>query len=473
MRNKASLRAQRSNPAAMPGLLDCFVATLLAMTIFLTANSALAKSPVLSIQDVTSPGGIKAWLVEDHSVPVIAMNFGFRGAGTVNDPEDKQGLVRMLSNTMDEGAGDLNSQAFQKELLDLSISLSFGASRDDFTGSLRTLTRNKDRAFALLALALTKPRFDEEPVGRMRAANQSRIRGSMSDPEWIAARLENDIAFAGHPYARNSGGTLSSLDKIRPDDLRNYHKSHLGKNDLVVAVAGGITKEQLAALLDTVFGALPNLPPHDPAPALTLQNAGSVTVYKRDIPQTVIEIIQPGIDVKDPDYQTAQIMNFILGSSGFGSRLMEEIREKRGLTYGIYTSLMNMDDFDGLTVGTSTENKNAGNVIALTKAEFSKMKSMPVSDKELQDAKTYLIGSLPLSLTSTGEIAGVLLSLQMDDLPIDYLDRRAQAIEAATAADVQRVAQKILAEDKMVTVLVGQPEDIKDFKTLDTVPNVE
>lgn len=453
--------------------MDCFAAFLLAITVLFCAGGAYAKDPVLKIQEVTSAGGIKSWLVEDHTVPVIAMNFGFKGAGTVNDPADKQGLVRMLSNTMDEGAGELTSQAFQKELLDLSISLSFGASRDDFTGGVKTLTRNKDRAFALLALALTKPRFDEEPVGRMRAANQSRIRGSMSDPEWIAARLENDIAFAGHPYARNSGGTLSSLDKITPDDLRNYHKSHLGKNDLVVAVAGDITKEQLSVLLDQVFGALPNLPAIDPAPALTLQNAGSITVYKKDIPQTVIEMIQPGIDVKDPDFQTAQIMNFILGSSGFGSRLTEEIREKRGLTYGIYTSLMNMDDFDGLNVGTSTENKNAGNVIALTKAEFAKMKNEPVSDKELQDAKTYLIGSLPLSLTSTGDIAGVLLSLQMDDLPIDYLDRRAQAIESATVADVQRVAKKVLAEDALVTVLVGQPEGVKDFKTVETVPNVE
>ncbi|MCC7304906.1 MAG: insulinase family protein [Alphaproteobacteria bacterium] len=468
------LRGGRRPTKQSSFFLDCFAT--LAMTVFvlfiiLPAHAADKK--ILDIQEVTSPGGLKAWLVEDHTVPVIALDFAFRGAGAINDPADKQGLSRMLSNTMDEGAGDIDSQSFQKELRDLSISLHFSSGRDDFGGSVKTLTRNKARAFELLRLALTSPRFDAEPVERMRAANQSRVRSSLSDPDWIAARLLNDRAFAGHPYAQNSGGTLTTLAAITPEDLRNFHKNHLGKNDLVVAVAGDLTKEELASLLDTVFGAMPNLPPHDPPPAFTLQNAGTVTLYKKDIPQTIVEIMQPGIDQHDPDYHLAQIMNFVLGSSGFGSRLTDEIREKRGLTYGIYTSFMNMRFFNGMTLSTSTENKSAAEVLSLIKSEWAKMKAAPITEKELQDAQSYLIGSLPLALTSTDDISGLLLSLQTDDLPIDYLERREAALRAATPAEVQRVAQKILDESKMTAILVGQPVDLKDFKTAEKIPNAE
>ncbi len=438
-----------------------------------SAGPAFAAGKVLDIQEVTSSSGIKAWLVEDHSVPVIAMEFGFRGAGSALDPADKQGLSRMLSNTIDEGAGDLDSQTFQKELRDLSISLAFKSERDDFTGSLKTLTKNKARAFELLTLALTTPRFDNEAVTRMREANLSRVRAALSDPEWIAARLLNDAAFAGHVYAQNSGGTLSSLKKISPADLKDFHKKYLGRNNVVVSVAGDMTKEELATALDSIFAAMPVVTmPALPAET-TVQNTGKTTIFKQDIPQTIVEIMQPGIDRRDPDYQAAQIMNFVLGSSGFGSRLTEEIREKRGLTYGIYSYFIGMRHFDGLQVSTSTENRNVAEVISLTKAEWEKMKTEPVTEAEMNDAKAYLIGSLPLGLTSTDDIAGLMLSLQIDDMPINYLEQREAAIKSATPADVQRVAQRILDANKMTVVLVGMPEGIDNGTIVEKLPNAE
>lgn len=445
----------------------------LALLIVFVAGPAYARDKVLDIQEVVSPGGIKAWLVEDHSVPVIAMKFGFKGAGAVLDPADKQGLSRMLSNTMDEGAGELDSQTFQKELRDLSIGLSFGSDRDDFSGSLKTLTQKKKRAFELTALALTKPRFDEEPVARMRESNKSRIRSSITDPEWIAARILNDEAFKGHVYAQNSGGSLTSLDKIGPADLKAFHNNYIGKNNLTVAVAGDITKEELAATLDQVFGGLPVVNPPSAIPATGLQNEGKIFVYKKEIPQTIIEMMQPGIDRLQPDYQTAQVMNFVLGSSGFGSRLTEEIREKRGLTYGIYSSFLDMTYFDGLTVSTSTENKNTAEMLSLVKAEWEKMKTAPITAEELADAKSYLIGSLPLGLTSTDDIAGLMLSLQIDGLPRDYLEQREEKIKNTTPADVQRVAGELLDPGKMITVLTGNPENITGAVAIENLPNVE
>ncbi len=457
-----------------------------------------AQAGLLNIQEVKSAGGLTAWLVEDHSIPVLSMDFGFKGAGSAQDPQDRQGLARMASNTMDEGAGDLDSQAFQGELQNRVIALQFGATRDHFTGSLKTLTKNKDRAFALLQMALTQPRFDSEAIRRMSAANQSRIRSSLSEPDWIAARLQNDKAYAGHPYTMNSGGTLTSLSKISRSDLRNFHKTLLGKNNLVVAVAGDITPQELAIKLDETFGLLPAVTV-PPVPDLTLQNQGKTYLYRQDIPQTVIEILQPGIAQTDPRYHSAQVLNFVLGSSGFGSRLTEEIREKRGLTYGIYSALNTMDHLDTLSVSSSTANANVAPLLSLIKTEFNRLKTAPVSATEITDAKNYLVGSLPLSLTSTDKISGLLLSLRLDDLPMDYLDRREKAIKATSLEDLKTLAQTLLTPEHFVTILLGNPPEThagpptpaqpaqkgkektpekpqktaSGFEMIDTIPNVE
>ncbi|MEZ5918854.1 MAG: pitrilysin family protein [Alphaproteobacteria bacterium] len=337
---------------------------------------------------------------------------------------------------------------------------------------MKTLSKNKERAFELLKLVVNEPRFDKDPVERMSKANQSRIRSSLSDPDWIAARLMNDVAFAGHPYALNSGGTLSTLNAITPADLKAFHKARLGRNNVMVAVSGDITPEEVRIRLDELFGDLPEASLTPPAD-LTVQNSGKTFVYERDMPQTLIEIMQPGIDTHDPDYHAAQVMNFILGSSGFGSRLTTEIREKRGLTYGIYSTFYNLDHLFGFTVSTSTKNENVPEMLSLIQKEFQTMLSDNVSKKELEDAKSYLIGSLPLSLTSTDKIAGLLLSLQLNGRLANYLELRENAIESVSVKDVRRVAERILTPENFTTVLVGKPEGLDNATPIKKIPNAE
>jgi zinc protease len=441
--------------------------------LFVVQPSWAQDDRFLDIREVASPGGITAWLVEDHSVPVISIEFAFAGAGAVNDRDDRQGTAQLLSNTLDEGAGDLDSQTFQKKLADNSISLSYQSGRDDFHGSLKMLTRHRDLGLDLLRLSLTAPRFDPEPLQRMKDANISRIRTSLSDPDWVAARLMNDTAYAGHAYARNSGGTISSLQAITAEDLRAFLKASLTRDRLHVAVAGDITEAELGKILDDVFGNLPPSSSSGTVPDLKVQNAGAVVLMTKDQPQTIIQTAQDGISRKDPDWHAAQIMNFILGSSGFGSRLMEEVRERRGLTYGIYTSYVGLDHAPTLTLQTSTKNDSVATVLDIIAAEWKKMRDSDVSARELEDAKSYLIGSMPLALTSTDNIAGLMVSMQLDELTSTYLDRISEKISAVTVNDVRRVAQRILDPEKQVTVLVGAPAGITPTKIMETLPNVE
>lgn len=445
----------------------------LLFTLMLLMLPFSAQAEILDIKEVKSKSGINAWLVEDHTIPVISLQFLFRNAGSANDPADKQGLARVLSNTMDEGAGDLTSEQFQAILADNSISLSFGVDRDDFSGSVRTLTKNKDKAFDLLALSLTKPRFDKDAVDRMVAANLTRIRSDMTDPDWMAARLLNSVIFRGHAYEMNSGGTLSSLPKITSDDLRVKSKRDLTRDRLIVSVTGDITTEELSSLLDKVFADLPAQSPKTAIGNVKLATASSITLYKLDIPQTLIQASLPGIKMDDPDYFAAQIFDFILGSSGFGSRLTEVVREQNGLTYGIYTGLQTMDRTELFNLSTSTKNETAARVLDLTKQEFDRIKRENVSQKEIDDARAYLIGSTPLALTSTSSISGVMQGFQKYNLPVNYLDIRAEGLRKVTAADIKRVANRLLNTSRLSISLVGNPQGVTPTSTVTELPNVK
>jgi zinc protease len=435
--------------------------------------AAPAQAAILDIQQVTSPNGIKAWLVEDHTVPVISLRFIFKNAGAVNDPADKQGVSQILSNTLDEGAGDMDSKAFQGALNDHSISLGFQSTRDDFGGSVKTLSKYQGEAFDLLNLAITKPRFDKDPVRRMIDSNLVRIRSNMTDPEWMNARITNSVVYDGHPYAMNTGGTLSSLPRIRANDLRNKFQTQFAQDNLRVTVAGDMTAGEVATMLDKVFGQLPKTSNVKKVDDVVLSDQPSISLYEQNIPQTVINMVIPGIKHTDPDYHAAEVMDFVLGSSGFGSRLTEEVREKRGLTYGIYSGLGEMEHSATLSIGTATRNEMTSDVIGITKDVMAGMTKAKITEKELTDAKSYLIGSVALQLTSTDRISAILMGLLSENLPPDYMEQRTAALQKLTADDVLRVSKRLLSAQNMKIILVGHPKINDTYKAIPSLPNVE
>ncbi len=446
---------------------------LLTFFLLLLATNAYAADKILDIKKVISEGGITAWLVEDHSVPVISMSFAFDGAGAVLESPDKQGLVQLLSNTMDEGAGDLNSQAFQKALLDNSITLNFSGGRDSFSGFLNTLTDEKQKAFDLLEMTLKNPRFDKEPLERMRQANLSRIRGDLSDPNWMASRITNDRAFEGHPYSQNSGGTLTTLKNLTAEDLKGFASKELSQDRLLIGVSGDITANELSKSLDDIFGELPENAPEKSVEDTSLPNKGKTYFHRVKIPQASVQMVLPGIKRNHPDYYPFQVMDQIFGAGGFGSRLTENIREKKGLAYGIYSYLQRLDHAQLYYISSSTKNGTINDLREGVLEEIAKLRETPVNKKEIKEAKDYIIGSLPLGLTSTSAIAKTLVGLQSEELPIDYLDTVRDHIEKVSSKDVARVANKVLNKGDILTIIVGNPEaGSGDMTAISELPNV-
>ena len=432
------------------GVLLGIAVALLFPLLFLALPASAAD-----IQVVKSPGGITAWLIEDHSNPLITVDVSFQG-GAAHDAPGKEGTANMVSGLLDEGAGEMDSRAFQTRLEDLQIQLRFDAGRDDFDGSLRTLTKNRDVAFDMLRLALTAPRFDVDAVERIRGQIVSMLSRQRDDPDDIAQRAFYAAVFPDHPYGRPADGTLQTVPTITVKDLATHVATYLTRATLIVSVVGDIDAATLAPLLDKTFGDLPETVA-TPLPAAEATGAGSLQVVDKGIPQTVIAFGLPGIQRDDPDWYAAYVMNYVIGGGGFTSRLTEEVREKRGLAYSVYSYLYPLD-VGGLWVGgVSTQNARAGESVQVIRDELAKLRQDGITAEELEYAKAYLNGSFPLQLTSSGRIAGLLTAIQRSDLGIDYLAKRPALIESVTLADIQRVAQRLIDPEKLTVVAVGQP----------------
>ena len=413
----------------------------------------------MDVQVVTSPGGIKAWLVEDHSMPLIAVGVGFHG-GSVLDPAGKEGLAVFVSALLDEGAGELDSREFQQRLNDLAIDFKFDASIDDFSGSMRTLTERRDQAFDLLRLALTQPRFDTEPVERIRGQLLAILADDSSEPGSIADRVWWHTTFPEHPYGRPSSGTAVGLKTITADDLRGFVTARFARDNLIVGVVGDIAPADLMPLLDRTFGALPAAAAAIEVPEGAPAAAGAVIVVDRKVPQSVVLFGANGIKRHDPDFYAAYVMNHILGGGGFSSRLMQEVREKRGLAYSIDTNVLTLDHAAVVQGAVGTKNSSVAQAIALIKQEWQRMRDEGPTEDELSDAKLFLTGSYALRFGSTTAIANSLIGVQLENFPPDYFAKRNGYIDAVTLEDAKRVAKRLLDPESLTFVIVGEPEGV-------------
>jgi len=421
--------------------------------------TAALPARAIEVQRVISAGGIEAWLVEDHSNPIIFLDLAFRG-GAALDPAGKEGLANLVSGLIDEGAGELDSQAFQGRLAELSISLSFSSGRDTFSGEMMTLTENRETAFELLRLALTEARFDDEPVARIRSQILAGLARDSQNPKSIVGRTMSKVLFPEHAYGRPVSGTPATVPAITADDLRRFVAERFARDVMVVGVVGDIAAEELARRLDQTFLGLPKTAVPAEVAETTPDAQGGVVVIERDMPQSIVAFGHVGIARDDPDYYAAYVVNYILGGGGFSSRLYAEVREKRGLAYSVYSYLNPLERAALVMGGVATQNGRVAESLELIRAEWRRMAEAGPSETEVHDAKTYLTGSFPLRFSSSGRISGMLAGMQLHHLGIDYLERRNGLIEAVTLEDARRVAARLYDADKLTVVVIGRPDGI-------------
>ena len=431
---------------------------VLALILFAVLSGPLRAA--VDIQEVTSPGGIKAWLVEEHSIPFAAIEIRFKGGASL-DRDGARGAINLMSATLEEGAGDLDAQGFAEARDALAASFRFDVHRDAMSVSTRFLTENRDQAMALLRLALIEPRFDQAAIDRVRGQVISNLRSDLNDPNSLASLAFSGMAYGDHPYATDLNGTPESVAALTRDDILNAYRDVMVKDRVYVGAAGDISAEELGALLDDLLGDLPTggapLPP-DVEPKLT----GGVSVVPYNTPQSVAMFGHSGIPRDDPDFFPAFVANEIFGGSGLQSRLSLEVREKRCLTYGIGSYLLNFDHADIIIGQMASANDRIGAAIDVIRDEWGKVAEEGVTEDELDTAKTYLTGAYPLRFDSNASIARILVGMQIDELPIDYIKTRNAKVEAVTLDDVRRVVKRLYRPDDLRFVIVGQPDGVEN-----------
>jgi zinc protease len=436
------------------------VAVALAMLAFVLIPSFSQPAAAMNIQQIQSPGGIKAWLVEEHSVPLISLKYAFDG-GNSQDPEGKAGVANFITAMMDEGAGDLKSEQYQERMEDLAMRMSYDDTKDSLYGSFETLSANRDKAAELLKLSVQQPRFDQDAVERIRQQLIANLIYADKDPGKVAMREWYAQAFAGHPYARPSSGTVDTVSKITRDDLLAYHKRIFARDNLKVVAVGDITPAELGKLIDDVFGGLPAKADLFPVAKTEPIPGGSQRVIDMGVPQSVAVFGLGAMPRMDPDFMTAFVVNHILGGGGFSAKLMEEVREKRGLAYSVYTYIQ-PDRYTSILVGSvATKNASMAESLDIIRKEMKKMAENGPTQADLDAAKSYLTGSYALRFDTNSKIASQLLGLMQEGFGPDYVETRNKKIEAITLADAKRVAARLLKPENLIVTVVGKPAGMK------------
>ncbi|MBU3920261.1 MAG: insulinase family protein, partial [Alphaproteobacteria bacterium] len=410
------------------------------------------------IQQFVTPGGVSVWLVSEPSIPILAVQMAWKG-GSASDPAGYEGLAQVVTYSMNEGAGDLDSLAFQTAMEDLNMSFGCSAESEWTSCSVSTLTANAADSMALVAAAFAAPRFDEGPFERFLREQEVGLQTRETNPNYLAWRAASQALYPDHPFARET--TAASLAALTPDIARQQMRALMTRDRLIVTAVGAVTPEELAPLIDKVAA---NLPETSTVPDVTPIDLAAAPVSQIVVdlpqPQSLVKFMGPGIDRADPDFFPAYVLNYTFGGGGFESRLMKTLRVEKGLTYGVSTSLDPNPSFLTWSGSGQTKNESAGEFIAGVKAEMSLLIEGGVTEQELSDAKAYLTGSYPLGFDSNAKIAGQMMSVRQDDLGVDYFDRRNALVEAVTFDDVNRVAREYLDPARYSFIVVGQPQGI-------------
>lgn len=428
---------------------------ILCLASYFFSSSAALATPV---EEFTTPGGLSVWIVREPSLPLWTMKISFAGAGAAYDAKGKEGRATMLASLLMEGAGEMDSAAFNSALESHAIRMNMFVDADMFHISLSSLSEHSEEALRLLGLALTQPRFDDEALARSQRQALSIIKQQQQEPRFLVSKAWVKTAFGDHPYHRMQLENPDSIQALDTDDIKEAKERYLARDNMLITVVGDVDKAQFGAMLDKALGALPEKRSADVSLSrATLGSSPKPQVIDFDIPQTIVMFGAEALRRDDPDYIPAFIMNEILGGGGLTSQLNIELREKRGLTYGINSGLVPQIHAGSWRGQFSTRNEQAGEALGVLKAQLAEFAQHGPTDAQLADAKRYLTGSFALNLDSNADMADFLMVMRIHALGRDYIERRNALIHAVTKEQVHAVAKRILQGDKLIITIIGKP----------------
>lgn len=410
------------------------------------------------VQQVVTKSGIKAWLIEEKSTPVIAVSVIFKG-GKASDPERLTGLSTLATSLMDEGAGRYTAEEFSEIMSENAFSVSFDAGTDTISASLKTLRENKEKAFELFRLALTEPRFDKKTIRRMKDMMYAGIKARKGDPNAVAQERWAKLVYKDHPYGRLLP-TVKSVKEITRANLRSFIRNRIAKDNMIIGVAGNISAEELKPLLEKTFSDLPKKSRVRPVPEITPELSDRIDVLSMDVPQSAVLFGHKGISRQDPDFYAALLVNYSFGGGSFASRLFNEVREKNGLAYSIHTGLSTRRASAMITGSVGSDNAKLADAIKIIQKQWQLMAQEGPTEQELKDAQKFITGSFPLAFSSSDGLASTLAAMQYNNLGIDYLQRYNDLINSVTLEQAKQTAARLLMPESLFFVVVGKPANL-------------
>ena len=405
--------------------------------------------------------GVQVWYAASPQVPVVDVQLVFEGAGYASDPAGREGRAALAAAMLTEGAGTLDALAFQRALDDGALQLTASVSADQLTIHLHGLREQAKRGGELLAMALAQPQFAAADLSRIKTAMQAQLAQLQETPDYQATRLFDTTAFAGHPYANPPGGTPASLSAITADDLRQYLTTYATQGNVRISVAGDVDSELLDEMLMPVVDALHDGDAATPTAAVKLSGAGSMVQQAMVVPQSSVQFALPSVARDDPKFYAAYVLNYILGGQGLVSRLADRVRQQQGLVYGIGTEIDVRRGISLLRGELATRSATTTQAILAVKQVIAELRDKGVTSQECEDAKTYVIGANTLRLDNSQQIASMVMTMQVQDLGKDYLEKREGYFSAVKCADINKLAADMLDPAKLLIAVVGDKTSTK------------
>jgi zinc protease len=426
---------------------------LRALLVILLLAGAAAAAPPLAHREAL-PNGVVLLVAERPATPIVAVRLYAR-AGAVLDPPGRSGLANLTGELLTRGTAKRTGPELDTAIEFVGGSLEADAGRDGLVVSVALLRRDLALGLDLLQEVVRSPTFPPAEVTREIAEIQAAIQRSEEDPGAVAARRLDALVFGDHPYGRPAEGTRESVGRLTRDDVVRFHGEHVRPDTTIIAIVGAVTADEARREIMARFGSWPR--PDRPPAVVPMAPAGpppAAETIHRDLTQATLALGRQAIRQVDPDYFPLAVASYVLGG-GSASRLYSRVREEGGLAYAVFSHVSPGRYGASFVVSAQTRTAEAMRVVDLIRAELLRMAREPVADRELELARSYLIGSFPLRLDTSAKVADFLVGVEALGLGLDYGDRYREAIARVTAADVLRVSARFFPPDTFARAVVG------------------